>query len=392
MEVGLPVSAHYISDTTVKKWIVPDSEVAIVGGGLAGLSLAILLAKDGIRVVVFEKGTYPRHKVCGEYISMESYGFLKRLGMRLEQMNLPQIRRFKLTSAFGTVASCDLDPGGIGISRFTLDDALATLAAHAGVVLISETAVRSIVFNPSIGQYTLTTAEGDTMHCRMAVGAYGRLSGMGQGTVRTGPTFIGVKYHLSAGPPPDLMEMHHFKGGYCGVSLIEGGRACMCYLADAAQLKPYKGDLDAFEADILGANPYLRPYLDVPRLMPGARTSGLHFGVSEPRLTDYPLLGDAAGFIPPITGNGMSLAFRSAHALHPVVVAFVRGRANRAQVLKTARRYTNKYLRVRIQKGIQLQNLLLGPNQWVQKGIFLGLKHLPGLMRILSKRAVGDPF
>lgn len=376
----------------MKGWVLPDAEVAIVGGGLAGLSLAILLALDGIRVVVIEKGHYPRHKVCGEYISMESHGFLTRLGVPMERLDLPQIRRFKLTSSFGTVATCNLDPGGIGISRYTLDALLAQLAEQAGVVFISNTTVRSIAFNRSINQYTLTTASGDSLHCRMAVGAFGRLSGMAQGAIREEPAFIGVKYHLSDGPPPDLMEMHHFNGGYCGISRIEDGRTCMCYLADAALLKPFKGNLDAFEAEILGTNPYLQPYLEAPRLMPGIRTSGFHFGVPDVRRTDYPLLGDAAGFIPPITGNGMSLAFRSAHVLHPVLSAFVRGRANRAQVLKTARRYTSKYLSRRIKKGIQLQHLLLGQPDWVQRGIFLGLAHVPGLLSALSKRAVGKPF
>ena len=67
-------------------------DVAIVGGGLAGLALSIQLAKQGHRVIVFEKEEYPFHKVCGEYISSESWDFLISLGLDLQQMNLPIIK------------------------------------------------------------------------------------------------------------------------------------------------------------------------------------------------------------------------------------------------------------------------------------------------------------
>ena len=80
-----------------------EYDVAIVGGGLAGLALSIQLAKFGHRIIVFEKEAYPFHKVCGEYISLESWDFLNSLGLDLEKMNLPVITQLQLSATDGKI-------------------------------------------------------------------------------------------------------------------------------------------------------------------------------------------------------------------------------------------------------------------------------------------------
>ncbi|HSU51462.1 MAG TPA: FAD-dependent oxidoreductase, partial [Segetibacter sp.] len=72
-------------------------DLAIIGGGLAGLSLAIQCAEEGFKVVLFEKENYPFHKVCGEYISFESWPFLERLGVDLKALHLPVIKKLNLS-------------------------------------------------------------------------------------------------------------------------------------------------------------------------------------------------------------------------------------------------------------------------------------------------------
>jgi menaquinone-9 beta-reductase len=76
-------------------------DIAVVGGGLAGLALAIQSAKAGYAVVLFEKEKYPYHKVCGEYISLESWNFIESLGVPLKDMNLPIIKQLHVTSPKG---------------------------------------------------------------------------------------------------------------------------------------------------------------------------------------------------------------------------------------------------------------------------------------------------
>src|SRR5690242_10263952 len=113
-------------------------DVIIVGGGLAGLSLSIQLAEVKRNVLVLEKNKYPFHRVCGEYVSMESWDFLERLGLPLSKMNLPVITQLRITSLKGTVIDHSLDVGGFGISRYTLDNSLACLAKEKGVELREE--------------------------------------------------------------------------------------------------------------------------------------------------------------------------------------------------------------------------------------------------------------
>ena len=92
-------------------------DIAIVGGGLAGLAASIQLINKGYAVALFEKEQYTFHKVCGEYISFESWDFLISLGLPLPDMNLPVIKKLIVSSPDGNYLQHDLLPGGFGISR-----------------------------------------------------------------------------------------------------------------------------------------------------------------------------------------------------------------------------------------------------------------------------------
>src|SRR5262245_26634487 len=96
-------------------------DVAIIGGGLAGLGLAIQCSKAGYKTILLEKEKYPFHKVCGEYISLESWNFLEELGMPLSQLDLPIIRNLLVTAPNGKKLEHSLPLGGFGISRYKLD-------------------------------------------------------------------------------------------------------------------------------------------------------------------------------------------------------------------------------------------------------------------------------
>src|SRR3954462_13201220 len=117
-------------------------DVAIIGGGLAGLSLAIQCAGAGYVVILFEKEDYPFHKVCGEYISNESLPFMQRLGVPLQQYHLPQINTLRLTDVSGRLYQFPLHLGGFGISRYTLDHLLYQTALEKGVVMKTNTKVQ----------------------------------------------------------------------------------------------------------------------------------------------------------------------------------------------------------------------------------------------------------
>src|SRR5438067_9176688 len=113
--------------------ILSEYDVAIIGGGLAGLAAAIQLRKKGYSVIVFEKEKYPFHKVCGEYISLESWNFIEQLGLPLSKMNLPIIKKLIVTAPNGKKIESGLDLGGFGISRYLIDNELYKIAKESGV-------------------------------------------------------------------------------------------------------------------------------------------------------------------------------------------------------------------------------------------------------------------
>jgi menaquinone-9 beta-reductase len=360
-------------------------DLVIVGGGLAGLSLSILCSEIGLKVVLFEKGIYPKHKVCGEYISRESVDFLSRLGLELDKLSLPQIDHFVLTSHHGNAAECALNPGGFGISRFMLDDLMAKRARSLGVVIEENSKVISIGYNQK--EFEIKTAKSQVVLSKLCIGAYGRNSGLDNSKENSGQAYIGVKYHVDKGPKNNTIEIHNFVGGYCGISAIEDNKYCLCYLAKADGVKKLKGDIDAFEEQILFQNPFLRERFNAKKLIERVVTSQLHFGVNEMN-TEYIKIGDSAGFIPPITGNGMSLAFRNANEIFKSIVE----NKDLNKIKNNNFKYINQYLKGRINKGIFLQNVLFVENNIFNKGLMLSMTKVPGLLNMMSKQAVGKPF
>src|SRR5579872_4500788 len=124
-------------------------DAMIAGGGLAGLSLSIQLARSGYSVALLEKETYPYHKVCGEYVSLESWNFLEELGLPLSDWNLPLIRQLLVSAPDGNSILHQLPLGGFGISRYKLDAAMAAIARSEGVALQESTKVTDIRFERS---------------------------------------------------------------------------------------------------------------------------------------------------------------------------------------------------------------------------------------------------
>jgi len=362
-------------------------DIIVVGGGLAGLSFAILCADSGLKVLLLEKGAYPRQKVCGEYISMESYDFVKNLGVPLDAMQVPKISRFVLTSPHGKPASTSLGTGGFGISRYTLDEQLYQIALQKGVSIKTQCKVTQI--EKISASYQVKTQHGECFQADWVVGAYGRISGLDNTSPKSSNEFVGIKYHVDVGPDEDTIEIHNFKGGYCGISMVDKGVFNLCYLAKAADFKACKGDVEVFENTFLKQNPYLAERLKARKVFDPVITSKISFGVNNPIAQGHLQIGDAAGFIPPLTGNGMSLAFRSAKVLHQQFMDYLEHK-NEKILLNSNQAYVREYLHNRIKKGVYLQNLLFFTNKHFNKLLFLGLTHIPGMMGYMTKQAVGE--
>lgn len=294
---------------------ITQFDIGIVGGGIAGLCLAIQAAQAGYYVVLLEKEKYPFHKVCGEYISMESYDFLKRSGLPLDDWQLPVINNLQVSDLKGNLFHFPLPLGGFGISRYTLDQALYQIAVRLGVVVKTETKVLAVTFNEDF--FTIETTL-ETITTKTAVGSFGKRSNLDikwdRPFVRNkqgeSNNFIGVKYHIQYSYPADTIALHNFKDGYCGISAIEEGKYCLCYLTSAQNLKLAGNTIPQLEEKILFKNPRLKEiFTSAVFLYDKPLTISQVNFQQKSLLEDHVLLiGDAAGLITPLCGNGMSIA------------------------------------------------------------------------------------
>ena len=238
-------------------------DVAIVGGGLAGLALSIQLARQGHTVIVFEKEQYPFHKVCGEYISLESWDFLNELGVDLDKMNVPIITQLQVSGINGKLLQQKLPLGGFGISRYRLDYELVKIARLAGVTILDNTKVNDIQFDRV---EFIIDASKQNYRAAVVAGSYGKRSNIDikwkrPFTLAPGNklnNYVGVKYHIKMDFPVDTIALHNFSNGYCGIVKIEEDKYCLCYLTTARNLQKAKEISKKWNKTILGQNPHLK--------------------------------------------------------------------------------------------------------------------------------------
>ena len=372
-------------------------DVAIVGGGLAGLSLSIQLAKAGYSVVLFEKEKYPFHKVCGEYISLESLGFIKSLGLDIDKMNLPVIKKLVVSSPNGTKIEQQLPLGGFGISRYTLDKKLSTIAIDAGVKLYEGTKVDNIFFKDDL--FTIS-APGLTIQSKVAAGSYGKRSNLDvkwsrdfiQKKNNKLNNYIGIKYHVQTDLPADTISLHNFKHGYCGISKIEDNKYCLCYLTTAENLKANHNSIDDLEKNVLQKNPYLKQIFTSAALLPGfpVTISQISFDKKSQMENNVLLIGDAAGMITPLCGNGMSMALHAGKIAFTSIDHFLQKRISRQQMEND---YTNNWKQQfagRLRTGRMIQRLF---GKEILTNLFIAsMKPFPFLTRKLIRSTHGMPF
>lgn len=355
-------------------------EVAIIGGGLSGLITAIQLARAHIRVCVYEKRSYPFHRVCGEYISNETIPFLKSLDIFPQELSPVSIRQLQLTSTNGKSATLPLRLGGFGISRFAFDHWLYTKALALGVDFKQNTEINKIDF--ADGLFKLHSAH-NNYFAEVAIGSFGKRSKLDitldRPFVRRRSPYVGIKYHIRIAHPDDLIALHNFENGYCGISKVENGIVNLCYLSHRQNLKA-SGNIRQMEEQILYKNPFLKfIFQEADFLFEQPETiNEISFETKGPVEQHVLMAGDSAGMITPLCGNGMALAIHASKILAELVIPFCRNdAASRAQLETAYARAWQKHFATRLRAGRLIQHLF-------------GTSHASNLAVLLAKRA--KPF
>ncbi|MFT5348064.1 MAG: flavin-dependent dehydrogenase [Bacteroidia bacterium] len=352
-------------------------DVGIIGAGIAGSCLAILLADAGKKVVVFEKENFPSHKVCGEFISLESYDFFKSLGLPLDDWNLPIIKDLQLTSQKGGELNSKLKMGGFGLSRYKLDYELAEQMKRSGVTFQCKSKVLSV--DNKIIVTSSTKVEAD-----LIVGSHGKYSAgyLKEPKATSHRNFIGVKYHIKGDFRDDLISLHSFDGGYCGMSKIEDGLYCLCYLVDATKLKEQNNSVKQLEEKVLWKNERLKDVYQKAKFVweKPLIISNIKFNKQALFNDQMLFVGDAAGSISPLSGNGMSIAARSALLLSQLILEETSFKC----LTNNYNKEWDKHFGGRVNKAEMLNYIMLNPtyHHWVLK--------LLNTIKPLSTKVVND--
>jgi flavin-dependent dehydrogenase len=313
---GLRTESHPASQSSV---LSPQSsvDVAIVGAGPAGSTLAALLARRGLSVALIDRDRFPRDKLCGEFLSYDALPVLERFGLALG--DTPAIGSCRVVGRHRTYEFA-FPHAARGVSRLLLDDLLLRNAKASGAQILDGCTATSV------SRDAVQTDRGE-VRARAVVGAWGRWGRFDQqlqrGFVRdhTHRNF-GFKRHYRGTQVDGTIELYSFDRGYLGVSAVENGVTNICGLVHETRLAGLKGRWDAFIDEIRREEPRLETmYSRYEPVHDGFLSSEpVIFRGRSPVEQDIFMIGDASGIVDPLTGSGMAMAIQSALLAAPCIV------------------------------------------------------------------------
>jgi flavin-dependent dehydrogenase len=366
------------------------TDIIIIGGGLAGLVSAIHLSKAGLTVTLIEKDEYPRHKVCGEYISNEVLPYLQYLGADPMATGAKKIDRFLLSTTRGKTIETTLPLGGFGVSRYTLDLFLMQKALENNCTVIQDS-VSDVVFEND--GFRITTKAAEVYCAKMVIGAFGKRSNLdvklNRSFIHNHSPFVAVKTHMQGNFADDLVALHNFDGGYCGVSQVENGNGNVCYISNYKSFQQYK-NMESFQQQVMCKNPHLKTIFEnaLPVFEKPLTISQISFSNKSTVENHMLMCGDAAGMIHPLCGNGMAMAIHSAKIASERIIDYFNSITRSRQALETAYELQwDATFKKRITTGRVLQTFFGKDN--LARAVMYGLTHIPGVLPAIIRQTHG---
>ena len=324
-----------------------ETDVVVIGAGVAGCAAAIALRQAGIAVTIVDKASGSPQRFCGEFVSGEALELLDQVGVsgQVAAMSPTRVRRLRMHTMSGAGYELPLGREGLGLSRRGLDSTLLRRALERGArpmmgsSIVAIDGIGGINCNEQRGgneqsryRTRLTTGSRETViRSKAVIGAYGKRSAvdrmLGRQFVKQSNPHIGVKCHFRGVKPADRVALYLFRGGYCGVVGVEGGETNVCLLARQEALQESGGSPEKL-LETVG-----RDNSDFARLMseaePVAGTlmviSQIPFRPKRQVVKGVFMAGDSAGVMPPFLGIGVAAALRSGSACGEVTGRCVAG-------------------------------------------------------------------
>ncbi len=317
-----------------------DHDCIIIGGGPAGTSAAIRLAEHGVRVLVLEEKRMPRGKLCGEFITPESFPTLKRLGVmnRMLDEGAQKITRLSLVVSNGKTVHTpiaemsEIADWAMSLSRARFDQVLFERAREVGATCLESIAVKQCLIDDgkARGVEAMSLAEGKTVkfEAPLIIDASGRSSRLMVGRServagQRGSRLYALKGHLTdVEGINEQVELYFFPQGYGGLSLVENGLVNLCFIANEHTFKSSGGDAEKIIEHSIMNNRLARNRLSRARVAGKWFTVGpLVFGRRRLSQNGVIAIGDASGMIDPFTGTGIQIALRTGELAAESVIA-----------------------------------------------------------------------
>jgi menaquinone-9 beta-reductase len=361
-------------------------DLIVIGGGPAGTSAAITCARSGADVLLFERGRFPRHKVCGEFVSAESLDLLVNLLASQHARLFSDAARIPRARLFldGRTLDAPVDPPAASISRLDLDSALWDSAELCGVDGRQQVAVQSV---SGTGPFMVKTPVGE-FESRALINASGRWSNLNpadSGAKDSRVKWLGLKGHFAESSPLASVDLYFFDGGYCGVQpldLTDGverpGRvnACAMVRAEVASTMP----------EVFVCHPALKERSRGWKpLSDPVSTSPLVFREPQPERDGILMVGDAAAFVDPFVGDGISLALRSGRLAGECLLPFFAGTISVPEAARDYRANYERRLTPVFRTSSKIRRMLRLP-QTVRIPILRLLEKSPAITRYLMSK------
>ena len=363
-------------------------DLIVIGGGPAGSAASITAARLGAHVLLLERGKYPRHKVCGEFVSAESLGILTSL---LQQTSFfesqpippPKINQGRLFID-GSVLEAPIDPPAASIARIQLDAALWSAAIAAGVDARQQQSVQAVVGNEPF----IVSTGSDRFEARSVINASGRWSNLSRAKFQEANgsdlKWLGLKAHFTEPLISSSVDLYFFDGGYCGVQPL-GDDTCPGETRINA-CAMVRSNVANSLAQVFSLHPALKDRSSRwKQLTELVATSPLIFRKPNPVCDEMLLAGDAAGFVDPFVGDGISLALRSGVMAASCWQAFFAGEASLDQVRQQYKRKYEKELIPVFRASSRIRRLFFLPVA-VRAPLARFFQHAPVLTRYLVQK------